>query len=74
MMNSMRPSSIRLHWVRVPFWEPFRISNGEVSVKDAILVQIEAGGTIGWGEASPSRGLLIPEKLRKVPGTSCAIV
>jgi len=56
MMKSMRPSSIRLHWVRVPFWEPFRISNGEVSVKDAILVQIEAGGTIGWGEASPLAG------------------
>src|SRR5882724_11583208 len=56
MMKSMRPSSIRLHWVRVPFWEPFRISNGEVSVKDAILVQIKAGGTIGWGQASPLAG------------------
>jgi len=52
----MRLSEIRLHWVRVPFWEPFRISNGEVSVKDAILVQIEAGGATGWGEASPLAG------------------
>ena len=52
----MHPSSIRLHWVRVPLWDPFRISNGEVSVKDAILVQIEAGGTTGWGEASPLAG------------------
>ena len=54
--DSVRPSSIRLHWVRVPFWESFRISNGEVSVKDAILVQIAAGGTTGWGEASPLAG------------------
>ena len=54
--NSMHPSSIRLHWVRVPLWDPFRISNGEVSVKDAILVRIEAGGTTGWGEASPLAG------------------
>ncbi len=42
--------------MRVPFWEPFRISNGEVSVKDAVLIQIEAGGTTGWGEASPLAG------------------
>jgi O-succinylbenzoate synthase len=55
-MDSMCLSAIRLHWVRVPFWEPFRLSNGEVSVKDAILVQIEAGGATGWGEASPLAG------------------
>jgi O-succinylbenzoate synthase len=55
-MNRKLISAIRLHWVRVPFWEPFRLSNGEVSVKDAILVQIEANGTVGWGEASPLSG------------------
>ena len=52
----MRINSIRLHWVRIPFWEPFRLSNGEVSVKDAILIQIEANGVNGWGEASPLAG------------------
>jgi O-succinylbenzoate synthase len=52
----MRLSAIRLHWVQVPFWEPFRISNGEVSVKDAILVEVRAGEATGWGEASPLGG------------------
>src|SRR5882672_4379857 len=52
----MRLAAIRLHWVRVPLWEPFRISNGEVSVKEAILVEIESDGKTGWGEASPLVG------------------
>ncbi len=58
-------SAIRLHWVRIPLHEPFRISSGEVSIKDAILVEIEvkdgAGAaqfpqSTGWGEASPMPG------------------
>jgi O-succinylbenzoate synthase len=50
-------SVIRLHWVQVPLHEPFKISNGEVSVKDAILVELQAAdGTTGWGEASPMGG------------------
>src|ERR1700753_2378267 len=52
-MDSLPISAIRLHWVQVPLWEPFRISNGEISVKDAVLVEIEAGDKTGWGEASP---------------------
>jgi O-succinylbenzoate synthase len=52
----MRLSGIRLHWVQVPLWEPFRISNGEVSVKEAILVEVHAGDRSGWGEASPLAG------------------
>lgn len=52
----MRVRTLRLHWVRVPFHEPFRISSGEVSVKDAILVELEASGVVGWGEASPMPG------------------
>ncbi len=52
-MDSLPISRIRLHWVQVPLWEPFRISNGEISTKDAILVAIETDGLTGWGEASP---------------------
>lgn len=58
----MRVSSLRLHWVRIPFHEPFRISSGEVTLKDAILVEIESHGrgigekVKGWGEASPMAG------------------
>lgn len=50
-------SAIRLHWVKIPLREPFRISSGEVAVKDAILVELVGeGGKTGWGEASPMAG------------------
>jgi O-succinylbenzoate synthase len=50
-------SSAVLHRVRVPFIEPFRISNGVVAEKEAILVELTtADGVVGWGEASPMSG------------------
>jgi len=52
----MRCQLIRLHWIRISLHEPFRISNGEVSERDAILVEIEANGATGWGEAAPMPG------------------
>jgi O-succinylbenzoate synthase len=49
--------SVALHHVRVPLLEPFRISNGVVAEKDAILVEIKTeSGIVGWGEASPMSG------------------
>lgn len=49
--------SIALHRVRVPLVEPFRISNGAVAEKDAILVEVRTNeGVVGWGEASPMPG------------------
>jgi len=43
--------------VRVPLVEPFRISNGVVAEKDAILIELTTdGGIVGWGEASPMSG------------------
>jgi O-succinylbenzoate synthase len=43
--------------VRVPLAEPFRISNGVVAEKDAILIELTtADGVVGWGEASPMSG------------------
>jgi len=57
MPNTIDFSEIRLHWVQVPLHEPFRISNGEVSAKDAVLVEIRSkDGESGWGEASPMGG------------------
>src|SRR2546421_4513806 len=55
-------SAIRLHWIRVPLHEPFRISSGDVSIRDSILIELEANGAggsrplTGWGEASPMPG------------------
>jgi O-succinylbenzoate synthase len=47
---------ITLDWVRVPLREPFRISNGSVALKDAIIVSYEDGAITGYGEASPMAG------------------
>jgi o-succinylbenzoate synthase len=49
--------SVALHRVRLPLVEPFRISNGVVAEKDAILVEVTtADGVVGWGEASAMSG------------------
>ena len=57
MNQSIAVKSAVLHRVRVPFVEPFRISNGVVSEKDAILIELTTGdGGVGWGEASPMSG------------------
>src|SRR3569832_2023894 len=57
MSNSIAVRSIVLHRVRVPLVEPFRISNGGVAEKDAILIELETEqGIVGWGEASPMSG------------------
>jgi O-succinylbenzoate synthase len=39
--------------LQIPLKEPFRISGGEVAVKDAILVALETPSAIGLGESSP---------------------
>src|SRR5215204_7466261 len=49
--------SVVLHRVRIPFVEPFRISNGTVAEKESILVELTTkDGALGWGEASPMQG------------------
>ncbi len=48
--------SIALDWIQVPFKEPFRISNGSVALKDAIIVTYSRDGVSGYGEASPMSG------------------
>ena len=55
--QSIVVKSVVLHRVRVPFVEPFRISNGVVAEKDSILIELTTGdGITGWGEASPMSG------------------
>jgi O-succinylbenzoate synthase len=44
---------VTLTHLRIPLKEPFRISGGEVAIKDAILVTVETGSGIGIGESSP---------------------
>jgi o-succinylbenzoate synthase len=42
--------------VSIPMLEPFRISSGEVSCKDAIIVCLGDGRDFGWGESSSMPG------------------
>src|SRR3954452_5698263 len=44
---------VSLTHLQIPLKEPFRISGGEVSVKDAILVTVETANGLGHGESSP---------------------
>src|ERR1700736_2974279 len=53
---------IFLHRVRIALCEPFRISNGQVTEKDSILVEVKTtNGLSGWGEASPMSGSFYSE-------------
>ncbi len=47
--------------MRVPLVEPFRISSGAVSEKDAIIVSLTAGELTGYGESSPMAGAFYSE-------------
>lgn len=52
----MKIDRITLTHVRVPLVEPFKISSGEVSEKDGILVGVSSEGLVGYGESSPMSG------------------
>lgn len=58
-MSFTRPIDIecvKLRRVKVPMREPFRISNGSVDEKDVVVIELEAEGERGYGEASPMSG------------------
>lgn len=48
--------AIDLVRVAVPMLEPFRISSGEVSCKEALLVRLRSAHSFGWGESSAMPG------------------
>lgn len=56
IVSLMRIDKITLTHVRIPLVEPFRISNGEVSEKDGIVVALQSEGLTGYGESSPMAG------------------
>ena len=55
-MDSERIRKIVLRKVAVPLVEPFRISNGEVSVKESVVIELHSPHGIAYGEASPMSG------------------
>ncbi len=58
----MNIDQIILTHVRIPLTEPFKISNGEITEKDAILVGVHSEGLIGYGESSPMSGSFYSEE------------
>jgi len=43
--------------IAVPLVAPFKISSGEVAIKDTIVIELQDdAGRIGWGESSPMAG------------------
>jgi O-succinylbenzoate synthase len=48
----MKIDSITAHVFRIPLKTPFRISAGEIRVKDGILFSCRSGDIVGWGEAA----------------------
>src|SRR5205807_578199 len=53
MMMTDAIERVSLTHLQIPFKEPFRISGGEVAVKDAILVTVETPSAVGVGESAP---------------------
>jgi O-succinylbenzoate synthase len=58
----MKIDQITLTHVRIPLVEPFKISNGEIVEKDAILVGMYSEGLVGYGESSPMSGSFYSEE------------
>ncbi len=58
----MKIDRITLTHVRIPLIEPFKISNGEISEKDGILVGVSSEGLVGYGESSPMSGSFYSEE------------
>ncbi len=55
-LDELAIEELDLIHARIPLREPFRISSGTVTHKDALLVRIQASGVEGWGESSPMEG------------------
>jgi len=53
MVTTSPIEKVVLTHLQIPFRETFRISAGEVAVKDTILVAVETDSGVGFGESSP---------------------
>lgn len=56
LLGPVEIESIDAFRISIPMTEPFRISSGEVSAKDAVLVRLSHGDAFGWGESSAMAG------------------
>jgi len=52
----MRINHIHLHHIHLPYVHPFETSFGRELNREAILVAVESGGLLGWGECVAGSG------------------
>lgn len=48
----MEISSIEAHLIDLPLVEPFAASHGTTTSRTVVVIRVEAGGAVGWGECS----------------------
>lgn len=51
-MTALQIDSITLHHYSIQLLIPFRISAGEITTKEGVVLEMRAGDLIGWGEAA----------------------
>ncbi|MCD4824608.1 MAG: o-succinylbenzoate synthase [Phycisphaerae bacterium] len=70
MSNEIKIDKIVLHHIKIPLQKPFRISVGEVTEKEFVLVEGRFGDITGWGEAAVD---WIPFYTSETVGTAMSI-
>ena len=56
MNTTFEIEKVILRRVTVPLVEPFRISNGSVSEKESVVIELHSEGFVAYGEGSPMSG------------------
>ncbi len=51
-MKALKIESITLYHYSIQLRVPFRISAGEITTKEAVILEMRSGDFIGWGEAA----------------------
>lgn len=52
MSNGLKVERLVARRVQIPLKTPFRISVGEVTMKDFVVLEAQCGSWVGWGEAA----------------------
>lgn len=71
LTSPIKLEAIKLHVVKLPMVEPFVSSQGTVSDREQIIVEVVGEGTSGWGEAAV---LPVPFYMAETPKTALHIL
>lgn len=71
IMTPFTFDAITLHWYTIPLLYPFRISAGEITEKNGLLVEVRSGDVTGWGEASVDK---VPFYAHETVGSAADVI